>query len=360
MTVEQLEVLSDKLGVIEKEDILLYIRYQGNFLKLIHQEVPEDFGSPSTIYEFQQNHVKYMISAFSLNNPRLMLKLIIWLNRVYLHKGIAEPGFLWIYSKSQEIAAAFLPKKGSASITRFYQFIIEYHHELMQIAKSDISLDLPVMQPLKKLQQTLLDSLLSGNVVSAKSLADHFVNSRESYIDFCIHVIQPVMYQVGFLWETGKINVAHEHLATAMISRILAQLYGPFVFGEGSKGKIVIATLFNEKHEIGARIVADFLEIDGWEVHFLGGNIPQEDHLAIILEKNPDLVGISVTMPYNIEFAQQLISTIRKESRKKCGILLGGPLLNDFKASFERFNMYYCRNASEALKYANQFISERM
>jgi len=56
----------------------------------------------------------------------------------------------------------------------------------------------------------------------------------------------------------------------------------------------------DELHHVGGNIVADVLEASGWDVRFLGTNMPREAILRVIGQQRADVVGISVTMLFNI------------------------------------------------------------
>ncbi len=72
------------------------------------------------------------------------------------------------------------------------------------------------------------------------------------------------LYDVGELWEQGKISVAGEHLATA-ISEGLLHLSYPRLFAAPRSGRLaVVAASVGERHQFGARMVADMFELHGW------------------------------------------------------------------------------------------------
>lgn len=58
-------------------------------------------------------------------------------------------------------------------------------------------------------------------------------------------------------------------------------------------------------------MVADVMEALGWEVRYLGTNLPHASILRVIEEQRPDAVGISTTMLFNLPKVQDLIASIR-------------------------------------------------
>jgi MerR family transcriptional regulator, light-induced transcriptional regulator len=71
-------------------------------------------------------------------------------------------------------------------------------------------------------------------------------------------------------------------------------------------------------------MVADVLETRGWTVHFLGTNLPHASILDAIRERQPDCVGISATMLFNVPAVRRLIEGVRTEWGSTKRIVVGG------------------------------------
>lgn len=150
--------------------------------------------------------------------------------------------------------------------------------------------------PQRELALAYLQKLLEGDRRGAAELilkaADAGVGIRNIYLN----VFQPVQHEVGRLWQTQAITVAQEHFCTARTQLIISQLY-PRLFAEEPrerKGRAVVTAVAGELHELGARMVADFLEMDGWDTYYLGANTPVESLLTTVEKTHPSIVGISL------------------------------------------------------------------
>lgn len=127
------------------------------------------------------------------------------------------------------------------------------------------------------------------------------------------------------LWERNEVTVADEHLATAIIGRISSYLYSRFVGTPQTKGMAIVSAVPNEYHEVGARMVADILEIDGWDVTYLGANIPLEELVTILKKKQPFMLALSVATAFNLEKARLVIKTVKSHrDLSAIRILVGG------------------------------------
>ena len=67
-----------------------------------------------------------------------------------------------------------------------------------------------------------------------------------------------------------------------------------------------------ELHHVGALMVSDMLEAHGWQVQFLGSNLPIAAILGTIADAKPHLPGISVTMRFNLHHATRLIAEAKR------------------------------------------------
>ncbi|MDD2365807.1 MAG: cobalamin-dependent protein [Desulfuromonadaceae bacterium] len=179
-----------------------------------------------------------------------------------------------------------------------------------------------------EVKNKFMEALLSGSYRPAISLASGLV-TREQLKGFYLHVVQPSMYEVGQLWESGEISVTREHAASAIVTRVIAVLQANFSRQQPSKGRAIVTATANEHHELGAWIVADMLELDGWEVRYLGANTPFESLTEMTVRLRPHLLAISVTMPHNVESVRSFIAGLRQQPNiEKTTILVGGMAMN--------------------------------
>jgi MerR family transcriptional regulator, light-induced transcriptional regulator len=158
--------------------------------------------------------------------------------------------------------------------------------------------------------QNYLEVLLAGDrhrsATMVKELLHQGVSLKAVYLD----LIQRAMYEVGTLWEHNAVSIATEHLASATTELLLAQIY-PQLFAQKHKDRrAIIACVPNEHHYIGARIVADFFELHGWHGFSLGANTPTDALVAMIKERDPDVVGLSMSLLMNRPHIENMLEQI--------------------------------------------------
>ena len=100
-------------------------------------------------------------------------------------------------------------------------------------------------------------------------------------------------------------------MATAIVEGLFVLVY-PMIFGAEHTGKkAVISCLANEFHQVGGKMIADIFELNGWDGYFLGANMPAEELIKFIDEKKPDLLGLSLSIYFNINTLLETIDTVR-------------------------------------------------
>ncbi|HYP46013.1 MAG TPA: cobalamin-dependent protein [Propionibacteriaceae bacterium] len=156
-------------------------------------------------------------------------------------------------------------------------------------------------------------------------LLDDGIGSGLAVPDLYLQVIQPAQYEIGRLWQNNRVSVAEEHIATGISQLGLSLLY-PAITRAPANGKhVVVACVGGESHDLGARMVADFYEMAGFSVRYLGANVAAGQLIDVVKEDPPDLLALSVTMTYNLESLRQTVDRARSAVGDGMGFAIGGP-----------------------------------
>ena len=297
------------------------------------EDVAELIGNnpQKSMFDNHENHAAFMANIFKLNNYKLLIRTVGWVYRTYHNHGFSYDYFLAELQSWQEAVERYLAPENAKEIKKIYSFMIEHHQDFIELAEEErenYGFDVP-----EKWEQTssqFLKALLAGNHRKALDISREKVNSREDVEGFFEGVIRPSMYRVGGKWEEGEISVAEEHLASSIVSRVLSTIYTQFMSFEKTKGKAIITATANEFHEIGSRIIADSLELDGWDVDHLGVDTPVPDLVDLLRDKRPFMLGLSLAIPFNLDNLIGTVESIRAESElRDMKILVGGKAFND-------------------------------
>lgn len=155
-----------------------------------------------------------------------------------------------------------------------------------------------------------LEAQLAHDRNTALSILDAAFDAGLSIPTIYLELIQPCQYELGRLWETNQISVATEHIGTGISQLGISRLYSRIEPTPSKGHSILIACVEGELHDMGARMVADLCEMHGFDVTYLGANVPTDALIETIQEKRPDVIGLSVTMSFNVPALQNAIARI--------------------------------------------------
>lgn len=211
---------------------------------------------------------------------------------------------------------------------------------------------------IKTTYEHYLAALRRGDRRQALGVVQLALTTQVDIRDLYMEVFQPAMHEIGRLWETNQLTVAQEHLATAITQSVMAQLYG-HVFAHPCIGRTLVATCIGgELHELGIRMVADFFELEGWDVFYLGANVPQEEVVEMLHERRTDLLGISVSLNPHVKQAHDLIRAVRATPvGREVVIMVGGHPFNREPHLVEMVGAdFTALNAREAVRLAMEVV----
>ncbi len=163
------------------------------------------------------------------------------------------------------------------------------------------------------LGQRYLQAQLAGDRHEAvRLLYDEGLRAGMPVKTLLLDVIQQAQYEIGRLWQENKISVADEHLATAISQLAMARLYPEAPRAPGLGRTVALACVEGELHDMGVRVAADMLEMEGFTVHCLGASVPTEHLIARMIADRPDLLLLSATMTFNLPALRAAIEAVRK------------------------------------------------
>jgi len=344
----------------------------GNNLDVMIKKVNQDMSEKENLNQLigdnpltkmednHKNHANFMCNSFQLNDSELFLNTIIWVYKTYNNHGFSYDYFpvelkTWISAVEK-----YLSTETQNSIIKVYKWMLNHHQIFIGESKKTEVVESKIPNDYLDLYNEFLKHLLQGNYNQCLLVSKENVETKKEMLEFFEYVIRPSLYKIGTLWEDGEVSIAQEHLASSIVSRINSFLYSQFISLEFTKDKAVISSTANEFHEIGARIIADSLETNGWDVDYLGANTPLEDLIDLLITKKPFLVGLSVSMPFNVDNLNYAVKKIKGHSElKDIKILVGGKVLNDNRNLWKKIDADgWAEDSQEAVQVAEKWLKE--
>lgn len=136
-------------------------------------------------------------------------------------------------------------------------------------------------------------------------------------------VLVPLIHRIGDSWQSGKLKVAHEHVATAVIRTFLGNFARPYALTENAP-VIVVTTPAGQLHELGAILVAAAANNHGWRVTYLGPSLPAEEIAGAALQNNARAVALSVVYPQDDPHLREELKRLRQLLSPEVALLIGG------------------------------------
>ena len=164
--------------------------------------------------------------------------------------------------------------------------------------------------------------LIDGRVDEARFSVDRLVANGADPVEVCERVMAPALVAVGVAWERGEISVADEHRASAIVEAAIAMIWPALATPGPRRGIAVTTTAAGNRHTLPALMVAGALRADRFVVHFLGGDLPVEDVVALALREQADVVAISTTPDVTFE---QVEAIVRPLVSAGLATIVGGP-----------------------------------
>jgi MerR family transcriptional regulator, light-induced transcriptional regulator len=145
--------------------------------------------------------------------------------------------------------------------------------------------------------------------------------------DLYLEIVQPALHEMGRLWECSRVSVAHVLLAAEISKLALAQLRAHLPCEPSNGRRVIVACVEGERHDIGAYMVADFLEVAGFDVRLLGPNVPTGTLLAMLDDQPPGMLALSATTTASLAEVRRVIHAVQAAG-KGVPIAVGGQLFS--------------------------------
>jgi diguanylate cyclase (GGDEF)-like protein len=137
-------------------------------------------------------------------------------------------------------------------------------------------------------------------------------------------IIEPAMVRIGQLWEADAITVADEHLATAVSQAVLVKLFDRLsVARPRSRERVLLAAVERQHHVLGLRMIADVMEGAGFDVLYLGADVPVDALRRFAAEHQPAITGLGFALSVGVGILAESIHAVQ-QACPATRIMLGG------------------------------------
>jgi methanogenic corrinoid protein MtbC1 len=174
----------------------------------------------------------------------------------------------------------------------------------------------------------LVDALVHGDEPEAWRVTQTALGSASSPEDLYYDVLGVAMRRVGDEWAAGRLSVADEHRASALMYRLVGRL-GPLFIRRGPRrGVVVLGAPSGDPHGLATALVADPLRGRGFEVADLGGDTPARS-FADAVKQNDRVIGVGIVVSSSIEDAVVARAIAAVKAQRDLPVVLGGVAIRD-------------------------------
>lgn len=298
-----------------------------NNMNSLEDDLVKDYISSicnEEFYESLKYHNDVIYSSLLTKNYKLMIDFFTWKYSVYNNRNINLDCFLKELEFWKESILNYLYPSHASEINVIYDYLILMHPNL-----KINSLKTKKIIPEKKYQDLfneLLLVLLSGEKEQFYNLVKKdLIKFDNNIFIFIEKLINPLMYEIGQMWQLNKISVAKEHLSSSLVDEIINDfIQNSFIQDSSNKLIAITSTVGNELHNLGIKIVGKFLETYGYNVKNITSRISTKELVNSIYDLKPDLVVLSVTLPSNIATLQEIVKGLKSDYNLFNGLVIVG------------------------------------
>lgn len=215
----------------------------------------------------------------------------------------------------------------------------------------------PVQAAGGKHTMTLQSAIERGLKEEASSITAELAEQKDA-LDIINEELIPALNNVGEGFEKGTVFLPQLLMSAESAKSAFAVLKERMdQSGEvqEKKGKVILATVKGDIHDIGKNIVKVLLENYSFDVIDLGKDVPPEKVVETVLEQDVHLVGLSALMTTTVVSMEETIRQLR-EKAPDCLVMVGGAVLNQEYADMIGAD-FYGKDAMQSVHYAQKVFS---
>lgn len=196
--------------------------------------------------------------------------------------------------------------------------------------------------------------LVAGDGRGASDVLDRAIDAGADVDEAYVDILSPALASIGDRWARGELDIAIEHQATAIATRLVGQLSPRFSRPGRRRGVLVLGGPSGERHGLVLAMLADLLRREGWDVHDLGPDTPPQSfvHAANAVDELV-AIGFSVSSDENLDSARDTLAHVRAELGPRVRLVVGGHAIRDAETARSLGADHWASGAREFADYLN-------
>jgi methanogenic corrinoid protein MtbC1 len=272
-----------------------------------------------------QARLLVLCEAMATARPALFLEQVEWSRSAYDGRGVPDGRLALHISCLREVLLAELPALAHEPVLAVLEPALRLFDHPVKNVESMLDDGSPHIDRIRRLLLLVLEGRRDDALRSVLGACDEGLSVSEIETQ----ILAPLQAEIGLFWQRGDLHVHEEHLGSQVVQEALVLLRSRLTRGAPTGRSVLIGSSAGNLHDIGARIVADHFEMDGWRTLHLGANVPGEDLARAVIDFRADLVALSVTLTSQVRSTAATIEYLRACcAPEPPPILVGGPPFN--------------------------------
>jgi DNA-binding transcriptional MerR regulator/methylmalonyl-CoA mutase cobalamin-binding subunit len=154
-------------------------------------------------------------------------------------------------------------------------------------------------------------------------------------VRFVDDIAAPLCHRIGALWEQGVLGVAHEHVASVAIRQALGFLLDTLRVSDADAPRMVATTPPGQRHEFGAMMAAAVASMNGWQVAYLGPDLPPDEIAGAVRQAGARVLALSIVSTQGGPALAAELRRLRGALGGDTRILVGGAASSAYAGALE-------------------------
>lgn len=193
----------------------------------------------------------------------------------------------------------------------------------------------------------------------AQKLESHFENAivelgAESFIE---HLLSPLLNKIGERWKTGELRPVHEHMTSSVIRSLTYILRNNNPCPDNAP-RMIVSTPIGQLHELGALLAAIMAELCGWQVTYLGANLPAEEIAAAVKYTDACALTLSISFATDDHIVAKELRRLKKLIGNNVSLIVGGRAAGHFQPVLNEVGVMNIQSYTHFKQLLNQLAVE--
>jgi 5-methyltetrahydrofolate--homocysteine methyltransferase len=317
-------------------------------------------GSPGVLTSLGVSNVSFGLSRPAravLNSVMLKHAVEAGLDMAIVNAAHIKP-YAEIPVTERQLAEDLIFNRDDEALTRLIAYF-ETVDDTGDVSKG-AKFDLDKMSPAERLHWSILHRHKAGVEADIDILIEDETTqpSSETAVTVLNEVLLPAMKEVGDKFGAGELILPFVLQSAEVMKIAVSHLETYLEKKEGmAKGKLVLATVYGDVHDIGKNLVKTILSNNGYDVIDLGKQVPVETIISTAVKEKADAIGLSVLL---VSTSKQMPLVVNELDRRNLAIpvLVGGAAINPRfgkrillteQGHYYEAGVFYCKDAFEGL-----------